>query len=86
MVSGHTGSVLEYGVVLLPSTSAALRSEKVLIKAGLEVKLIPVPREVSSNCGIAVRFVWAERAQVEATLSAAAVDIDAVHRLSSSLR
>jgi len=71
----------EYGVVLLPSTSAALRSEKVLQRAALEVKLIPVPREISSNCGIAVRFAWHEREQVEAALDAAKVDIDSIHRL-----
>jgi hypothetical protein len=85
-VSGRTVSAVEYGVVLLPSTSAALRSEKVLMKAGLEVKLIPVPREVSSNCGIAVRFAWSEREQVESALAAARVEIDAVHQLSSSSR
>ena len=83
---GQSVSGVEYGVVLLPSTSAALRSEKVLIRAGLEVKLIPVPREVSSNCGIAVRFVWPEREQVEAVLAAAGVEIDAVHHLSSAPR
>ena len=76
-----TGAVAVYGVVLLPSTSAALRSEKVLQRAGLEVKLIPVPREISSNCGIAVRFAWSEREQVEAALGAANVEIDSIHRL-----
>ncbi|MFO7697531.1 MAG: DUF3343 domain-containing protein [Anaerolineae bacterium] len=77
----EAGADVGYGVVLLPSTSAALRSEKVLLRAGLEVKLIPVPREISSNCGIAVRFVWPEREQVETVLGAANVEIDSIHRL-----
>ena len=45
-----------YGVVLFHTTSAALRSEKVLQRAGLTVKLIPTPRQFSSDCGIALRF------------------------------
>ena len=80
-MTGQVSANVDYGVVLLPSTSAALRSEKVLMRAGLEVRLIPVPREISSNCGIAVRFAWAEREQVEAALAAAHVEIEAIHRL-----
>jgi hypothetical protein len=73
--------VSKFGVVLLPSTAAALRSEKVLEQAGLAIRLIPVPRELSSNCGIAVRFAWADREAVEAALSTARVDYQAIHPL-----
>ena len=48
----------EFGVALCPTTSAALRAEKLLQRAGLKVKLIPTPREFSSDCGMAVRFPW----------------------------
>lgn len=70
-----------YGVVLFPSTSAALRSERILQQAGLEIRLIPVPRELSSNCGIAVRFLWNDRERVEQALAAAKVDIEGVYPL-----
>ena len=33
-----------YGVVLVHTTSAAMRSEKILLQAGVSVKLIPTPR------------------------------------------
>lgn len=49
------------GVVLFHTTSAALRAEKIARKAGLMVKLIPTPRELSSDCGIALRFDLADR-------------------------
>ena len=39
----------DYGVVLFHTTSAALRGEKVLKSAGVVVKLIPVPRELSQQ-------------------------------------
>lgn len=45
-----------YVVVLVPSTSHALRAEKVLHMAGIDSKLIPVPRSVSSDCGVCVRI------------------------------
>jgi hypothetical protein len=48
----------EFGVALCPTTSAALRAEKLLLRAGVKVKLIPTPREFSSDCGMAVRFAW----------------------------
>ncbi len=65
----------EYGVVLFHTTSAALRAEKVLQRAGLTVKLIPTPREFSSDCGIALRFPWAQAEQARTTLDAAHVAI-----------
>ena len=72
----------EYGVVLVHTTSAALRGEKILQQAGLTVKLIPVPRELSSDCGIALRFLWEEREAVEEALDAAGLEIAGVHHLS----
>jgi len=71
----------EYGCVLFDATQAAIRAEKTLKAAGLRVKLIPVPRQLSADCGVCIRFVWAERAQVEAFLRAAGVPIAGVQRL-----
>ncbi len=65
----------EYGVVLFHTTSAALRAEKVLQRAGLTVKLIPTPREFSSDCGIALRFLWVQAEQARTALEAAGVAI-----------
>lgn len=39
-------SMVQYGVVLFHTTSAALRAEKLLQRAGLTVKLIPTPPRV----------------------------------------
>lgn len=71
----------EYGIILVSSTSAALRSEKVLQRAGLDIRLIPTPRELSSNCGIAVRFCWADRDDVVAALAGAHIETEAIHHL-----
>ena len=48
------GSV--FCVALLPSVSHVLRAEKILQKAAIPVKLIPVPKEISTDCGVCLRF------------------------------
>ena len=65
----------EHGVVLFHTTSAALRAEKVAQRDGLAVKLIPTPREFSSDCGLALRFRWAEQEAMQTALAAARVVI-----------
>jgi hypothetical protein len=72
--------VSDFGVVLFGTTSAALRAERVLGKA-LRVKLIPVPRELSSDCGIALRFEWNLAARVRTELREAGVEPAGLHRM-----
>ena len=66
----------DFGVVLFHTTSAAMRAEKRLKAAGLEVKLIPTPRELSSDCGVALRFPWPEAERVRGLLVEARVEIE----------
>ena len=54
---------MKRAVVLFHTTTSAIRAEKELNKAGLEVKLVPTPRELSSDCGIALQI---EAGQAEA--------------------
>lgn len=70
-----------YGAALFHTTSAALRAEKTLKGAGLAIKLIPTPRELSSDCGLAIRFDWEQVEAVKAALEAAHVEVGGVHRL-----
>ena len=70
-----------YGVVLVHTTSAAMRSEKILLQAGVSVKLIPTPRQFSSDCGIAVRFAWEQAEPVKTLLDAARVGVSSVQRV-----
>jgi len=72
-----------YGVVLFHSTNWAIKAERVLQKAGLEVKLIPVPRHLSSDCGVCVRFNWADEEGVRRALEVARVEIEGLHRMTN---
>jgi hypothetical protein len=44
-----------YAVFLFPSVSHTLKAEKILKEQGIAHKLIPVPRHISSDCGVCLR-------------------------------
>jgi hypothetical protein len=71
-------TAITHGVVLVPSVSHALRAEKALVNAGLTVRLIPTPRQLSSDCGTAIRFPWNLRDAVQRVLDDAGVTYDRI--------
>ena len=70
-----------FGVVLFHTNSSAMRAEKILHRSGLTVKLIPTPREFSSDCGVALRFARNSESQVRALLNTANVEISSIHEM-----
>ena len=72
---------MNHGVVLFHTTSAALRAEKILVQAQLVVKLIPPPREFSSDCGIALRFAWDDAVRVKELLNNARVEVAGINQI-----
>jgi hypothetical protein len=57
----------EYSIILVWTSSHAIRVEHVLQQAGVACKLIPTPRYLTSDCGISVRIA---REDVEAARKA----------------
>jgi hypothetical protein len=74
-----TESGARHGVVVFQSTTAAYASEKAVQKAGLEGKIIGVPRSLSTDCCLGLRVRWEERAQVEEVLRRAKIDFVAIY-------
>ncbi len=70
-----------WNVILFDSTAHALRAEKVLEREGMRFKLIPTPRQLSADCGLALRFAPAERERVVALLEREGVPFNGVHDL-----
>ena len=71
----------DYGVVLFHSPSHALRAEKVLNGVGFEYKLIPTPRQLSSDCGIALRFRQEDEVRVAEILKENRVPNAGIHEI-----
>jgi hypothetical protein len=70
-----------YAVILVYSTSHALKSERTLEQASIECKLIPVPRQLSSDCGVCVRVERDDTERACKALQAARVEIEGVHHI-----
>jgi len=70
-----------YAVILAHSTSHAIRAEKILYRAGISCKLIPVPRHLSSDCGVCVRVARANRDAALQALETAGVEIEGIHEI-----
>jgi hypothetical protein len=70
---------MKHSVVLFYSTSSALQAEKLLKKEGITTKLIPVPRQLSSDCGICLRFEKPEEARVKVILEEGKVEVQGIY-------
>ncbi len=69
------------GVILFHTSAAVFRAERLLGEGGLPVKLVPTPREFSSDCGIALSVAWSRSEDAVRRLRAAGVEIVALHPL-----
>ena len=58
----------KYVVFLFPSVSYVLKAEKILKEQGIVYKLIPVPRHISSDCGVCLRVAADRRHATESSL------------------
>ena len=70
-----------YAVILVQSLSYALKAERLLEPVGIPYKLIPVPRNLSSQCGICVRILRDDRDRVLQILNDAQLEIVGVHEM-----
>lgn len=67
------------GLISFFGSYHAMRAETVLKRNGFAVRLIPGPKELSPNCGVALRFEYAQRDGVLSALAAKNVRIESVH-------
>ncbi len=70
-----------YSVVVFRSTSGAIRAEKLAKEAGMAVKLIPVPRRLSSACGLCLRFESPDTDRVRSLLDGERVEFEGISTL-----
>lgn len=55
-------------VAIFHSIHRVMKAEKLLKQARVDILLIPVPRRLSSDCGLAIRYPAALREEVAAVL------------------
>ena len=69
------------GVILFPSIHFALRAEKLMKQKEILHKLIPVPRHLSSDCGVCLRIPWEKKEEILGILAQGRVKVDGAHPL-----
>lgn len=69
-------------VAIFNSVHKVMKAEKLLKTEKLPMLLIPAPRALSSDCGLAIRYASADREQIEPLLSAASLLPEEIYRKS----
>ena len=59
-----------------------IKGEKILKQVGLRIDVIPVPREISSDCGMALEFSCQDRHRVEQLLGEENITVVGIYQLS----
>ena len=67
-------------VVILFSIHFVLKAEKLFKQHGISHDVIPVPRAISSDCGMAVEFPCAAKGKVAELLAAADIRVAGLYR------
>jgi len=68
-----------FAIATFHSTHMVLKAEKLLKEAGVEgVRLVPVPSQVSSDCGVTVRFAAGDVARAAELLRALEDDLQGI--------
>jgi hypothetical protein len=70
-----------YTVILLLSAQHVVRAETRLLEASIACKLIPVPRQVSSECGVCLRVATADREAALQYLESLGIEVVGSHEL-----
>lgn len=76
---GKKNSQDQFAVILIDSTGHAIQIEKLLLNNSIICKLIPVPRQLSSDCGVCVRVNKTEKEIIIKLLSAHKIDFNSIH-------
>lgn len=71
----------DFGVVTFESTSHAIKGEKVLKEENIKIKTIPTPREITSSCGLSIRFKLEDLDTIEGTIKSNDLAINGMYKM-----
>ncbi|RUA09520.1 MAG: DUF3343 domain-containing protein [Fusobacteria bacterium] len=71
--------VEEFNVISFESTHMAIKSEKLLLDIGLNIRIIPVPREITASCGLALKINTDDFIEVKKLLEKNKIDFLGVY-------
>ena len=69
----------KYNLATFHSTHLALKFERTLNSENIEIKIIPVPREISASCGLAGRFLKSDYERITEMLDKYKLEYDLIY-------
>ena len=70
-----------FSVILFYSTTSSIWTAHLLKKAGIERKMVPIPRYLNSDCGYCVRIKGEDIARAKEVLEKGGVEFDRIEDL-----
>lgn len=67
-------------VIILFSIHFVLKAEKLLLKENIPIDVIPVPRSISSDCGMAIEYSCEQTERIQELLNYEKIDIARIYR------
>ena len=67
------------------TTSMALMFERVCRSAGIKARIAPVPRKLSSSCGLACEFPCEERDNIKQLAASKKIDVGGWHEVTEDM-
>jgi len=78
---GKEDQALTFAVFTFPSSHHALRAEKICKEAGLPAFLVPLPREISSDCGVSLILPVEMRHKCDDLLKRVGIPVEGIYPL-----
>jgi len=69
----------KYNLATFHSTHLALKFERTLKNENIDIKIIPVPREISASCGLAGRFLKSDYEKIAKILDENKLEYDLIY-------
>ena len=71
----------QYAVIIVYSTSHAMRIERLLQEHGIACDMIPVPRQISSDCGVCVRIRQVDVEAARQAIATTRIEVEGIHAI-----
>jgi hypothetical protein len=72
--------MLRDGLYIFNSIHKVMRAERILKGAGVDARVVPVPRSLSSDCGLSIVFPWGQRENADIVLEGEGCPAEATFR------
>lgn len=72
--------MLRDGVLIFNSVHRVMKAEKLLKGSNLDVRIMPVPRQLSSDCGLSIAFRMEDERLIREALSTAGLAPEGLYR------